>query len=91
MLESGIFVFSGVLLLLIKLPKRWLLVCLGHDLVLDVLVSVVAFALHFGTFSGVMAATIAGLLMSLATSAMKRTFGFIRAGVYTPGFVNLRF
>jgi hypothetical protein len=91
MLESGLIVFSGVLLLLIKLPKRWLLVCLGRDLVLDVAVSVLAFALHFGTFSGVMAASVAGLLMSLATTAMKRLFGFIRAGVYTPGFVTLRF
>jgi len=90
MIESGLFVFSGVMLLLIKMPRRWLLACLGYDLALDVLVSAVAFALHFGTFSGVMAATIAGLLTSIATTTMKRLCGFTRGGVYHAGYFNLR-
>lgn len=36
-----------------------------------------------------MAATVAGLMTSVATSAAKRTFGYVRGGHYTPGFINL--
>lgn len=85
MFEAGIAVFISIFLLLVKLPRRWLLYLLGYDLALDVAVSVVTFALHFGTFTGLMAATIAGLLTSVATSVLKRCFGFIRSGTYTPG------
>lgn len=89
MFEAGTAVFLGIFLLLLKLPRRWLLHLLGHGLAVDVAVSVIVFVLHFGTFSGLMAATIAGLLTSVATSALKRCFGAIRRGVYTPGFFAL--
>jgi hypothetical protein len=42
------------------------------------------------TFSGIMAATIAGLLTSLATSGAKRLFGFIDGKNYVPGVIHLR-
>ena len=90
MLFTGFVVFAAGALVLAKLKRRWLLRALNHDLVLDVAVSAITLALHWGTFSGVMAATVAGLLNSLATSALKRLIGFIRNGVYYPGifFVN---
>ena len=34
-----------------------------------------------------MAATVAGLLTSMATSAAKQVFGYIRGGVYYPGLI----
>ena len=52
--------------------------------------SAIVLAIHFGTFSGVMAATVAGLLMSLATSAAKRLFGYIAGKNYVPGVLNLK-
>jgi hypothetical protein len=45
--------------------------------------------IHFGTFSGVMAATFAGLLTSVGTSAAKRLFGFMDRGLYYPGIFRL--
>lgn len=90
MFESGTAVFIGIFLILVKLPRRWLLHLLGYDLALDIAVSILVFVLHFGTFSGLMAATVAGLMTSVATSVLKRCFGFIRGGIHTPGIFALR-
>lgn len=76
MLETGFVVFLALALILAKLPRRMLLKILGHDLAIDVTVAVVTLVLHWGTFSGVMAATVAGLMTSLATSSAKRLFGY---------------
>ena len=45
--------------------------------------------IHWGTFSGVMAATVAGLLTSLATSGLKRLVGYIDGDKYWPGRIRL--
>lgn len=89
MFVTGFVIFLSTILLLVKLPKRWMLRVLHYDLAIDITVSALVFAVHFGTFSGVMAATFAGLLTSLATSAAKRAFGHIHAGRYYPGWVTL--
>lgn len=90
MLITGLTVFLSVLLILIKLPRRWMLRALKHDLVIDIVVTAVVFTIHFGTFSGVMAATVAGLLTSFATSALKRLFGHIDGDLYYPGVFHIR-
>jgi hypothetical protein len=45
--------------------------------------------IHWGTFSGVMAATVAGLLTSMATSALKKLVGFVDGDKYWPGRIRL--
>lgn len=90
MLETGLVIFLSLLLVLVKLPRRWALRLLHYDLALDVVVTVVTFALHFGTFSGVMAATVAGMLTSLATSAAKRLVGHVKGDRYFPGIFALK-
>jgi nucleoside permease NupC len=89
MLMTGLMVFLGVALILAKLPRRLMLKALHHDMELDVLVSVLTLIVHWGTFSGVMAATVAGLLTSLATSGAKRLFGYIQNNRYHPGVFYL--
>ena len=89
MIETGILVFLGVALILWKMPRRWMLKALHHDMALDLLVSVLVLIIHWGTFSGVMAATVAGLLTSLATSSAKRIFGYIDGPRYVPGQIRL--
>jgi len=89
MLATGFMIFLGVSLLLVKLPRRMMLRCLKHDLTIDILVTVVVLIVHFGTFSGVMAATVAGLLMSMATSGLKRLVGYIDGDSYYPGRIRL--
>ena len=53
-------------------------------------VSILVLVIHWGTFSGVMAATVAGLMTSLMTSGAKRLFGYIDGNRYVPGFLNLK-
>ncbi len=89
MLETGFVVFLGVVLIMTKLPRRVMLKALNHDIAIDLIVSVATLIIHWGTFSGVMAATVAGLLTSLATSGAKRLFGFIRGQTYFPGLLHL--
>jgi hypothetical protein len=87
---TGFTVFLAMMLLLIKLPRRWALRMLHYDLAVDCAVSLVVLFLHFGSFEGVMAATIAGLMTSLFTTATKRAFGSLSSKGYQPGFFNLR-
>jgi hypothetical protein len=87
--ETSLAVFIGVALILIKLPRRWLLRALKHDIAIDLAMSVLVLIIHWGTFSGVMATTIAGLLTNIATSGAKRLIGYIDGGKYYPGFLNI--
>lgn len=89
MLLTGLMVFLGVLLILAKLPRRMLLRALSRPLLIDLTVSAITLVIHWGTFSGVMAATVAGLLTSLATSAARRLIGFHDGTRYQPGVINL--
>lgn len=89
MLATGFTIFLGVTLLLTKLPRRTALRILKYDLALDLMVTAAVLIIHFGTFSGLMAATVAGLLMSLATSGMKRLVGYVDGNFYVPGRIRL--
>jgi nucleoside permease NupC len=89
MLATGFIVFLGVALILIKLPRRVMLRALKHDIWIDLLVSCLVLLVHWGTFSGVMAATVAGLLTSLMTSGAKRMFGYIDHDIYYVGRIRL--
>ncbi len=89
MLATGFTIFLGVALILAKLPRRTMLRVLKHDLLLDIAVSLIVLMIHFGTFSGVMAATVAGLLTSLATSGLKKLIGYADGDNYYPGKIRL--
>ena len=84
-IESGVIIFFGMLLLGTKLPRRVSLKLLGRPLTLDLGVSVLAYIMHYGTFSGVMAAAVAGLMCSGFTSCARYAFGYIEKGSYVPG------
>lgn len=85
MFITGFMVFLGVALILVKLPRRLMLRALKYDLSIDLAVSCAVLLIHFGTFGGVMAATVAGLLTSIMTSAAKRLFGYIDGDHYYIG------
>ena len=84
-IESGVIIFLGLLLLGLKLKAKTSLRLLGHPLALDIGVSALAFVMHYGTFSGVMAAAVAGLMCSGFTSVARYAVGFIAGGKYHPG------
>ena len=84
-IESGVIIFLGMLLLGIKLPRHISLKLLGRPLALDFGVSVLAYILHYGTFSGIMAAAVAGLMCSGFTSVARYAFGYIKDKRYHKG------
>jgi hypothetical protein len=55
-----------------------------------VIVSVVAYALHWGTFTGVMVAAVAGLMCSGFTAAGRWLFGYLEGNTYRPGIISVR-
>lgn len=78
-------VFLGVSLILVKLPRRLMLRALKHDLLIDLAVTALVLLIHWGTFSGVMSAMVAGLLTRLAASGLKQLFGHIDGNFYHIG------
>lgn len=89
MLENGILVALGLLVLLARLPWRGKLWVVSHPLAVDVLVFVALTALHWGTFSGVMVATIGALFCSVTLSCARKVIGRIDKGHYYPGVMNV--
>ena len=89
MLFTGFAVFLGLVFIFIKLRRRTVLRLLHYDLWLDLLVTALTLFIHWGSFEGIMAATIAGLLTSVGTTAAKKCFGHIDGGIYHPGLVRL--
>lgn len=84
-IESGVIIFLGMLFLGLRLKVKTSLTLLGHPLALDFSVSALAFIMHYGTFSGVMAAAVAGLMCSGFTTLARYAVGYIRDGKYFPG------
>ena len=89
MFLTGFAIFLSLLFVLAKLKRRVMLRLLNYDVVLDIAVTLLVLWLHWGSFEGVMAATIAGLFTSMATTFAKRLFGCIKGGKYFPGRFRL--
>lgn len=84
-IESGVIIFLGLLLLGAKLPRYLSMRALGQPFWLDLGCSLLAFVMHYGTFSGVMAAAVAGLMCSGFTSLARYAVGYVHKDVYYPG------
>jgi len=75
-LTFGVVIFLGVLFIIAKLPRRQLLWLLGHHVALDIVVTVFALVVHWGTMTGLMAAAIAGMICSVVTAAARWLIGY---------------
>ena len=89
MIFTGFAVFLGLVFIFAKLKRRTALRLLHHDLWLDLAVLMLTLAIHWGSFEGIMAATIAGLLTSVGTTAAKKVFGHIEGDFYHSGLIRL--
>ena len=85
MFEAGIVVGLALLVTLAKMPWPWKLRVLSHPLMVDVFVFIGLLMIHWGTFSGVMVATIGAFVVSLILSAGRWLFGYIENGKYVEG------
>lgn len=88
-ISSGIIIFLGFLFLAVKLPPSVSLRLLAYPLSIDLAASVLAYVLHYGSFTGMMAAAVAGLMTSAMTTIGRHVFGYIDSKGYHPGYLDL--
>jgi hypothetical protein len=89
MIEMGLIVGLALLFTLAKMSWPWKLRVLSHPLMIDVFVLVGLLALHWGTFSGVMIATIGAFACSVVLSVGRWAVGYMHKGKYIPGRFNI--
>ena len=90
MLEMGIIVGLGLIVTFVKMSWRWKMKMLSYPVAMDLIVFIALLFLHWGSFSGVMVATIGALFCSMTLSVGRWMFGHVDKGVYTPGLRNVR-
>jgi hypothetical protein len=90
MLEMGIVVGLGLLVMFAKMSWRNRMRLLSNPLTADIGIFAVLTVLHWGTFSGLMVAAVGALFCSLVLSLGRWVFGYVEAGRYTPGIVDVR-
>jgi hypothetical protein len=89
MIEMGIVVGIGLLVTLVKASwsiKMWML---SHPLFMDAFIFIALCLIHWGTFSGVMVATVGALTCSLVLSGVRKLYGHRENGDYVPGMYNV--
>jgi len=89
MLEGGILVALGLLVVMAKISWRWKMRMVSNPVATDLLVFVLLLTLHWGTFSGVMVATIGSLVCSVVLSLARKMYGHINGNRYYPGVFNI--
>jgi len=75
-LVFGLLIVAGIVVILAKMPVYWSLWILGHHIAFDIGVTVLVLLIHWGTMTGLMAASVAGLCCSVITSVGRRLFGY---------------
>jgi len=90
MLEMGIIVGIGLLVMLAKMSWRWRMRLLSNPLATDIAVFALLTALHWGTFSGVMVAAVGALFCSITLSIGRWAVGYIQNRQYVPGVWDIR-
>jgi hypothetical protein len=90
MIEMGLVVALGLIILYARCGWKTRLWINSHPLFMDVAVFAFLNLLHWGTFSGLMVAAVGALFCSLTISAARKWIGYIENGKYVPGFVDLR-
>jgi hypothetical protein len=89
MLETGFIVALGLLVMLAKLSWRNKMLVISHPLTTDLAVFTLLTMLHWGTFSGVMAATVGALFCSIVLSTARWLVGHMDGNIYFPGIFNI--
>jgi hypothetical protein len=88
-IEGGAMVAAGLLLTFTKCSWAMRMKMLSNPLFMDVLVFTTLTLIHWGSFSGVMIASIGAMICSGLLSLGRYTFGHIDKGVYYPGVRNI--
>lgn len=90
MIEMGVVVGLGLLVSLVKMNWKWRMHMLSNPLFVDTLIFIGLILIHWGTFSGVMVATVGALTCSLTLSTARWLYGHNEGGTYVPGYFDVR-
>lgn len=90
MISMGLVVGIALLFTMAKMPWPWKLRMLSNPLVVDCVVFAFLVIIHWGTFSGVMVATIGAMTCSLILAGGRKLYGHKNSqGDYVPGVFNI--
>lgn len=89
MIEMGLVVGIALLISMAKMSWYWKLKVLSNPLLVDAIVFAFLIVIHWGTFSGVMVATIGAMVCSLILSAGRKAYGHMEKGDYIPGYMDI--
>jgi hypothetical protein len=90
MIEMGLIVAFGLLVTFWKLSWKARLRMLSYPVAMDIGVFMLLVSLHWGTFSGVMVATIGALSCSCVLMALRWAYGYMERGKHVPGKFNIK-
>lgn len=88
MLEMGIVVALGLIVLYARMSWRARIWINSHPLLMDILVFIFLNVLHWGTFSGLMVAAVGALFCSMTISLARKWIGYRANGRYVPGWLD---
>lgn len=89
MIEAGLIVGIALLISLAKMNWHWRMRILSNPLLMDIIIFTLLVLLHWGTYSGVMVATIGAMVCSLVLAAGRKTVGYYNNGDYVPGIKDI--
>lgn len=89
MFASGIIVALGLVMLFCKTSWKTRMRLLSYPLTVDIVVFVGLTMLHWGSYTGVMAATFGALITSILLTIGRRIFGHITNGKYVRGWSDV--
>lgn len=87
-IETGTIVFLSLIVLMWRLPRKTKLWFFGHPAWLEIPFGILAYLLHYGTFSGMMAAATAACMCFAFMHLCKLLFGYIDKGRYHRGMFD---
>lgn len=89
MIEMGIVVALGLIVTFCKLGWRARIWMLSYPVAMDLMVFIALCTIHWGTFSGVMVATVGALFCSIFLSLGRKLFGYTERGKYYAGIYDV--
>lgn len=89
MIEMGVVVGLGLLVMFAKLSWAWRMRLLSNPLAVDLAIFVLLSAVHWGTFSGLMVAAVGALFCSVVLSLGRYVYGHVENGEYHSGLFDV--
>jgi hypothetical protein len=89
MFESGAVICLGIIVWWARCSWKTRISILSHSLAVDLIVFTGLTIIHWGTFSGVMAATVGALMISLVLTIGRKCFGYNDKGKYMRGMWDI--